>query len=193
MSLECVTAGASIKGCFLCLNAHLWVCGATKKGRPGLSHACVRLHTCFSLGQGVWWQKIRGSFLGRLSCSTWPPALLLHLGQTRDLGLLWLCGSFPVCLWPLGRQGRACPGASLCSDSLSPGIVFGSAHVGHLLSQCVSGGARCCLLTLCWQGCPSEAGELMGCWGEDLKLWEDPGRKGGERWKMGNGCQDEQC
>lgn len=44
----------------------------------------------------------------------------------------------------------------------------------------------------CWQGGPSEAGELLGCWAEDGELWEHPGTKGDEGWKMRTGHQDEQ-
>lgn len=89
----------------------------------------------------------------------------------------FVCG-----LWA-GKEGLAL--LLLCSDAPSPGIIFGGAHVDHFLSHCLSGGAQCCFLTLCWQGCSSGPGELVGCWGEDGQLWEDLGIKGDENGRCG--------
>lgn len=53
-------------------------------GKEGLAtHTLVFIYTpVFPLAREF---GGRGSFLGRLSCSTWPPALLLHLGLMRAL------------------------------------------------------------------------------------------------------------
>lgn len=162
LSLGCVTAGASIEGCFLRLCARPWDCRAAKEG--GLAKH-VHVHSFARLFSPRWVSLVAestGILSGQavsqhcLARSAWPPATPLHPGHTRAPGLPLLCGSFSFCLWPLGRQGRACPVYFLCGDAQS-WLGFGNAQAGHLLRQCVCLGGLSAAFPYAGVGsCPKE-------------------------------------
>lgn len=134
-SLSCrhATASASTEGCFLHLCAH--------RGGEELLRKVVWQTTCVCVICTPVFPSVRQFGCRKFEDPFWAgcfgPLPHRHTrGLGEALGLSLLCGSFPFCLWPSGRRGRAYPVSALCGDA-GLWLGFGNAQPGHLLSQCV--------------------------------------------------------